>query len=105
MKFNIKLSPVRADIAAPAITKSNSKLTIEGQEFDFGFLNDGDTLPRSAINSEYFAGDVSRTDDTITLTLRLPHGPDATESVRFPQPILVEQDGPITLPGGVQNAN
>ena len=74
-------------------------LTINSDEFDFGFLGDGDTLPKSAIMSEHFCGDVSRTEDTVELTLRLPHGPDAPESARYPQPILVEQDGPITLPG------
>lgn len=104
MKFNLKLSPVRAEIATPVIAKSNSKLIINGKEFDFGFLNDGDILPRAAVTSGEIHSDVTRVGDTIELALRLPHGPDAPESVRFPQPILVEQDGPITLPGET-NAN
>lgn len=99
MKFKINLSPVRADEIASAISKLGAALIIDSEEFDFGFLADGDTLPRSAITSGEIHSDVTRVGDTIELTIRLPHGPDAPESVRFPQPILVEQDGPITLPG------
>ena len=99
MKFKINFSPVRSDEIAPLVLKHGVGLTINSDEFDFGFLGDGDTLPKSAIMSEHFCGDVSRTEDTVELTLRLPHGPDAPESARYPQPILVEQDGPITLPG------
>jgi hypothetical protein len=99
MKFKINLSPVRSDEIAPLLLKQGALLTVNSEEFDFGFLADGDTLPSSAIISEHFCSDVTRTGDTIELTIRLPHGPDAPESVRFPQPILVEQDGLITLPG------
>lgn len=99
MKFKINLSPARSDDAAPLILKQGALLTVNSEEFDFGFLADGDTLPSSAVMSEHFCSDVTRTGDTIELTIRLPHGPDAPDSVRFPQPILVEQDGSITLPG------
>lgn len=104
MKFNIKLSPVRSDISMPYIFKMGTTITIDNQDFDFGFLNDGDVLPNSAVASNTICSDVTRVGDTIELTIRLPHGPDAPEYVRFPQPILVEQDGPITLPGET-NAN
>lgn len=104
MKFKINLSPVRADETVSTVSKLGAALIINSEEFDFGFLDDGDTLPRSAITSGEIHSDVIRNGDVIELTLRLPHGPDAPESVRFPQPILVEQDGPITLPGDI-NAN
>lgn len=99
MKFKINLSPVRTDETVSAISKLGAALIINSEEFDFGFLADGDTLPRSAITSDEIHSDVSRNGDVIELTIRLPHSADAPESVRFPQPILVEQDGPITLPG------
>lgn len=99
MKFNINLSPVCGLNPALTIEKLSSSLIISGVQFDFSFLADGDTLPRSAIQSDVICSDVSRIDDVIHITVRLPHGPDAPESVRFPQPILVTQDGPITLPG------
>lgn len=104
MKFKINLSPVRSDDTVPVLSVNGASITIDNQDFDFGFLNDGDVLPNSAISSEHFCGDVSRTGDIVEVTIRLPHGPDAPESVRFPQPILVEQDGAITLPGET-NAN
>lgn len=104
MKFKINLSPVRSDSAVPVLSVNGSVVTVASQDFDFGFLSPGDTLPKSAIMSEHFSGSVYRIGDTIELTLRLPHGPNAPESVRFPQPILVEQDGPITLHGDI-NAN
>ena len=99
MKFKLNLSPVRSDKVPDAIAVTGSTLIVGGDEFDFSFLNDGDALPNSAVASNTVCGDVTRTGDTIELTIRLPHGPDAPESVRFPQPILVGQDGPITLPG------
>ncbi len=99
MKFKINLSPVRADEIAPAVSKLGAALLINSEEYDFGFLSDGDTLPLSAITSGVIYSDVTRGGDVIELTIRLPHSADAPESVRFPQPILVEQDGPITLPG------
>lgn len=104
MKFKLNLSPVRSDNALESVAIQGASLVISGTEFDFSFLNDGDTLPNAAIESDAICSDVTRTGDTIELTIRLPHGPDAPESVRFPQPILVEQDGPITLPGET-NAN
>lgn len=99
MKFKINLSPVRADETVSTVSKLGAALIINSEEFDFEFLADGDTLPRSAITSDEIHSDVIRNGDVIELTLRLPHSADAPESVRFPQPILVEQDGPITLPG------
>ena len=41
---------------------------------------------------------MTRVDGRITLTLVLPHGSDAPEAARFPQPIIVTQAGPIPLP-------
>lgn len=79
-------------------------MIVNGDVFDFGFLGDGDICPFTAINSIWLSGNITRTGDTITLTLRLPHGANASEALRFPEPILVEQDGPITMPGET-NAN
>ena len=104
MKFKINLSPVRSDDVPESVAIQGASLVIYGTEFDFSFLNGGDTLPNTAIVSDVICSDVTRTGDTIEITIRLPHGPDAPESVRFPQPILVEQDGPVTLPGA-ENAD
>lgn len=100
IKFKVNLSPVRSDVGQLVVSKQGAALVINHNEFDFSFLNDGDTLPHSAITGSTFCQDVIRNGEVIDVTLRLPHAHDAPESVRFPQPILVEQDGPITMPGG-----
>lgn len=99
MKFKINLCPTRADTEQPVVLKHGAVITIGPEELDLEFLSAGSVIPGHAITSEYVVGDVSRTGDTIELTIRLPHGHDAPESVRFPQPIIVEQDGHVRLPG------
>lgn len=99
MKFQINFSPV-SSARALALSKRESSLIINDTEFDFSFLNDGDTLLRTAIDSDWIGSDVSRVGDVINITVRLPHGSDAPQSARFPQSILVAQNGPVMLPGG-----
>lgn len=82
--------------------RQGETLIVNGTTFDFSQLAEGETLPRSAINSEWFAGDVTRINGELHLTLLFPHGPNASEAERFPEPITVTEDGPIQLPGGEQ---
>ena len=72
---------------------------LDGEIFDFVDLPNGATLPREAINSPWFAGDVSRDENgVLTVPLLLPHGANAPESTRFPQPMTDVPDGPVALP-------
>lgn len=96
--MKIKLSPMRRDDTI-TLEKQGDTLIVNGESFDFSQLGDGETLPREAIESEWFAGDVSRIDGELELTITLPHGADASEAERFPVPITVTTDGPIALPG------
>jgi hypothetical protein len=66
--------------------------------FDFSVVPDGATLPANAIDSDWFAGPVERIDGELVLTLRLPHGPDASEQIRFPQPLENVLDGIVPIP-------
>ena len=93
----IKLSPQRSDNALN-LAKEADTLIINGEAFDFTALPEGATLPKDAINSDVIISDVERIDGVLHLTVLLPHGANAPESTRFPQPITVTQDGPITLP-------
>lgn len=93
----IDLSPVRSD-SQISVAVNGDSLSINGEAFDFSPLQDGDTLPRSAIDSPWFAGDVKRVDGVLHVTLMFPHGSYADEAARFPVPITVIQDGPVTLP-------
>ena len=81
-----------------AVTKTGDALTINGVAYDFTQLPDGATLPREAVDCEYIASDVTRVNGEIELTLLLPITPQASEAARFPAPITVTADGPITLP-------
>ena len=92
--MNIKLSPIRTDNPLK-IEKLGDKLIINDEEFDFSPLEDGDTLPSEAIESNYIIGDVERIEGKLYLTILAPHGRDASEEERFPEPIEDVQDGII----------
>lgn len=84
--------------ASISVSRFGDVLTINGEEFDFAGVTEGTTLPAAAIDSEWIAGDVSRIDGVLHLTLRLPHGPNPSEAVAFPRPLVVMVDGEIDLP-------
>lgn len=93
----INFSPIRSDRALE-ITKTGETLTINGESFDFSQLADGATLPREAINCQWVCGDVERINGELIIPILLPHGPNASDAARFPEPITVTEDGPIALP-------
>ena len=93
----INLSPIRSDRDLE-ITKTGETLTINGESFDFSQLADGATLPREAINCQWVCGDVERINGELIIPILLPHGPNASDAARFPEPITVTEDGPIALP-------
>lgn len=95
--MQINLSPIRSDEPL-VVSKSGDVLTINGEVFDFSPLPDGASLPAEAIDSTHFAGPVERIDGELHLTLRLPHGPNASEALRFPEPIEMTGDGPVPIP-------
>ena len=93
----INLFPVRMDATLEA-SVVDDVISLNGQAFDFTKLPEGATLPADAIDSEHFVGPVERINGELHLTLRLPHGPNPSQAVAFPEPITVTKDGPITLP-------
>lgn len=93
----ISLSPVRMDETLTA-SITGDVLTLNGEAFDFTQLPEGATLPAEAIASDWITGPVSRIDGDLHLTLRLPHGPNPSEAVSFPRPMVVMVDGEIDLP-------
>ena len=95
--MHIKLSPVRLDETLEVLREGDI-LTVNGIPFDFTQLPEGATLPEEAIESDWFIGPVSRVNGELHLTLRLPHGPNPTQEVAFPDPVHVTEDGPIPLP-------
>lgn len=86
--FNITQSPFRpAGTAAVdlVVFVQGSKLTINGEEFDFSFMESGSTLPRAAVVSPHLASDVVCDEGgVINLTLLVPIGPTPSADEAFP---------------------
>ena len=95
--MQISFTPRRCDTALTA-TRQGDVLTLNGEAFDFTALAEGDVLPREAVTCDWLASEVTRADGTLRLTLILPHGADAPEETRFPQPVSLTGDGPVPLP-------
>lgn len=95
--MRVSLSPMRHD-GTLAVEKSGDVLTINGEAFDFSSLPDGATIPAGAVPCDWIVGPVERVDGDLHLTLILPHGPNPTQAVAFPVPLINPPDGPIVLP-------
>lgn len=93
----INFSPTRDD-RRPVFKRCGDTLLIDGEQFDFEPVFEGSILPASAIHSEWICDDVTRKEGILYVTLKLCHGADAPDAVRFPQPVSILQDGPIPLP-------
>lgn len=95
----ITLSPqVRSDTLSMSV--SGDVLTLNGKDYDFSFIGEGDTLPRAAVDCEYLVGNVTRADGEIVLTLILPITVDADEASRFPVKVVTKGQGRnVILPG------
>lgn len=95
--MNITLSPQRRDDTI-VVSKSGDALTINGISYDFSVIPDGATLPASAVDCEYITGNIERIDGVLHLSLILPHGPNSSQEVAFPAPIINPPDGVLELP-------
>lgn len=95
--MKINLSPQRRDDTL-TVTKQGDALTINGTEYDFTELPDGGSLPAEAVDSDFVVGTVERVNGELELTFTLPHGANASESARFPEPIINPADGELELP-------
>ncbi|HBO5588209.1 TPA: hypothetical protein L4556_004683 [Pseudomonas aeruginosa] len=97
----IKLSPfapLPGSDERLSLSRAGDVLTVNGQVFDFTPLPDGGELPAEAIGSEWFAGPALRRAGRLELILRFPLAADASAAARFPEPLLIEADGPVELP-------
>jgi len=88
----IKFSPMRSE-APLTLSRMGDVLTINGEAFDFSALPDDATLPFTAVTCDWLAGDITRKDGELHLSLILPHGPHAPDATRFPAPITITADG------------
>jgi hypothetical protein len=95
--MRIKLSPQRRDDTLDVV-KTGDILTVNGEAFDLTPMGEGDTLPRSAIDSLWFAGDVDKLDGELTLTLLLPNPWNYSPEQAFPVDLVDVPDGPVAFP-------
>lgn len=95
--MKIIFAPVRSGTPL-RLARKGDIVIVNDEEFDFSPLADGDKLPASAVTSQWFVGDVSRINGQLEVTIALPHGSKAPTETLFPQPMVAEGDGPITLP-------
>ena len=95
MQFN--LSPQRRDDRL-SLARHGDILTINGETFDFGPVQEGAVLPAAAVQSDWFAGDITRQGSELVFHLFLPHGVRAPHETLFPEVLTVSGNGPIPLP-------
>ena len=105
--FKIKLLPQVNDKEPPVVSVQGDTLIINGEEFDFSPLQEGETLinwssseQKKAIASDYIEQNVERKDGCIELNILMPVFWNSPESARFPNPavLVIEQDGSVPLP-------
>lgn len=84
---------------ALTVIKAGDVLTINGDAVNLSVIPDGAELPAAAIDNPWLTDAVRRIDGVLHVSLILPHGPEASESVRFPAAIVDPPDGVIALPG------
>lgn len=95
--MKINLSPQFRD-GTLTLSRQGDVLTVNGEDFDFSPLGEGEMLPAEAISADWFAGPVLRINGELELTLLFPCPADAPAHVAYPEPLHVTADGPITLP-------
>lgn len=94
--MRISFSPQRRDGALVLEQTTTDRLRINGELFNFATMEEGDLIPE--VPSEWISGPVEKIDGEVRLTLILPHGPNPSQAVAFPDPISVTEDGPIDVP-------
>ena len=102
--MNIFFSPLRTDDTVDFV-KSGDVIYINGEPFDLSKIEEGDVLPKAAINSSWFAGDASRENGHLIVTLILPNPWNYSREQAFPEPIYSAQDGKIDLPKPLPETN
>lgn len=96
--FKIKFSPQFSNKQL-TLEKRDTSLIINGDVFDFSDMPDGSTYPSGAVNSDHIIGEVENINGAIHMTILLPYNlNEPPHSVSFPDEILMDRDGRISLP-------
>ena len=95
--MDIILVPQRRD-DDQVVSVLGDVITLNGVEYDFSPLSDGDFLDSDAFEDGGLVLGAKREGGKLIITMILALGPEATESARFPQPITDVADGLVELP-------
>ena len=94
--MQITLSP-QVSGSTLAASVSGDVLTVNGVDYDFSGMNDGDLLPPEAIEGNFVVGNVTKAGGVVSVTLRMPIDRTAPDSAKFPDPVTVTS-GAVPLP-------
>jgi len=95
--MNITLHPFRSDLTL-SLSRAGDTLILNGGAFDFSDLSEGASLPADATGSDWFVLSLTRKDGVLHAEIRLPHGADAPQETLYPAPLILTEDGPVSLP-------
>lgn len=93
----IKLSPQNRPNSA-VYMKVGDTISVNGEIFYFSRVQEGDTLPKEAIASDWFGGDVERVGGDLVVTLISPLPSNYSPEQAFPEPVIMHGDGEVPLP-------
>lgn len=96
--MRIKLQANRCDDTLEVI-KNGNILVVNGEAFDFSPMSDGDTLPYTAITSDWFPADVQYVGGELVVTLKLPNPWNYSPEQAFPVDLIDVPDGMVIFPG------
>ena len=109
--MDIVFSPLRSDDSL-SLHVSGDTVTFNGISFNFSQIAEGEILPASAVGCNMLKGNVTRSGGALQLEILLPYSPagdvngdgeitdmDVPEAIRFPAPLSISENGPISAPG------
>ncbi|VVM93824.1 hypothetical protein [Pseudomonas fluorescens] len=80
------------------VIRLGDTLNINGEDFDFSPIGEGDTLPATAVSSSWFMDKIERVNGVIELTLILPLPSNYSPEQAFPVPLVDVPDGSVAFP-------
>ncbi|KTB98685.1 hypothetical protein [Pseudomonas sp. ICMP 10191] len=92
----VKLAPQRRDDTL-IVEKVGAVLVLNGEAFDFSSMPEGSTLPRIAISSEWFAGDVEY-ETELTIHIIMPVPANYSPEQAYPVDLIDVPDGIVQFP-------
>ncbi|WP_420860195.1 hypothetical protein [Marivivens marinus] len=95
--MHIELAPVRHNEPL-TVEKSGDALILNGELLDLTGIAEGETVDIDEFDCKWLASAVRREAGQLYLRLVLPHGPEAGDATRYPDPLLLDSDGPVNLP-------